>query len=177
MAIPTTNENIDIEQTFVGDVKKPLDGSEFNNTDPIINKLRLMPNNQYSLPVNQDDEFIQVAKYSGISSVITDFVTPVLTYPLRKIEDILTKSDTTFGKSIRRENELKKAETFVGPKVVGTEVKTPSFEPTNSASYFTRTNDTVDLNLSQIIPTKGAAIAAPCPPDLASLAAVPSSSD
>tara|TARA_R110000782_G_scaffold55304_1_gene116564 strand:- start:268 stop:3549 length:3282 start_codon:yes stop_codon:yes gene_type:complete len=156
LAIPTTNENIDIEQTFVGDVTKPLDGSEFNNTDPIINKLRLMPNNQFSLPVNQDDEFIQVAKYSGISSVITDFVTPVLTYPLRKIEDILTKSDTTFGKSIRRENELKKAETFVGPKVVGTEVKTPSFEPTNSASYFTRTNDTVDLNLSQIIPTKGA---------------------
>ena len=94
MAIPTTNENIDIEQTFVGDVTKPLDGSEFNNTDPIINKLRLMPNNQFSLPVNQDDEFIQVAKYSGISSVITDFVTPVLTFPLRKIEDILTKSDT-----------------------------------------------------------------------------------
>ena len=156
MSIPNSIENLDIEKSVAGDVVKPLDGSELLQPSISFDNQNIVPNNNYTLPVNQDEQFIQLAKYSGITSVVSDYVAPVITYPLRKLEDILSKSNTTFGKAAQREKDLLQNQNLVGPKQEGTVIAAPEFNPKDSASYFTRTNDTVDIAINKIIPTKTA---------------------
>ena len=156
MAIPNTIDNLDVEKSAAGDVTAPLDGSELYQENNLLKSLSIVPSNNYTLPVEKDDEFIQLAKYSGISSVISDYVAPVISYPLRKVEDILKSSDTTFGKAAKREQELLDNKNLVGPKQAGSKIVTPKYNPKDSSSYFTRTNDTVDIAIDKIIPTKTA---------------------
>ena len=156
MSIPNSIENLDIEKSVAGDVVKPLDGSELLQPSISFDNQNIAPNNSYTLPVDQDEQFIQLAKYSGISSVVSDYVAPVVSYPLRKLEDLLKNSNNTFGKAIQREQELIDNKNFIGPKPPGTDVKVPAFNLKDSSSYFTRTNDTVDIAIDKIIPTKSA---------------------
>ena len=156
MSIPNSIENLDIEKSVAGDVVKPLDGSELLQPSISFDNQNIVRNNSYTLPVNQDEQFIQLAKYSGITSVVSDYVAPVVSYPLRKLEDLLKNSNNTFGKAIQREQQLIDNKNFIGPKPPGTDVKGPAFNLKDSSSYFTRTNDTVDIAIDKIIPTKSA---------------------
>lgn len=144
MAIPTeTTEIISEENVLSGNSAQVLDGSEFAN------------NNAFQSQVNSDDEFIRVAKLSNLTSVVSDFVTPIITYPIRKIEDILVEK-TTLGQAVKKENELKNKSNFIGPAEAGDNLNVvpkaiTSIEP---KSYFNITEDSVNINLSQIIPSK-----------------------
>mgnify|MGYP001494730892 CR=1 FL=1 len=68
----------------------------------------------------------------------------------------VTVTVTLFGKAIQREQQLIDNKNFIGPKPPGTDVKGPAFNLKDSSSYFTRTNDTVDIAIDKIIPTKSA---------------------
>ena len=172
MAIPDTIPN---EQTILtGNTAKVLDGSEFNEknnlpgenlpkveSNVVENEVVVETNNVSSinsfLENNKPDQaYVQVAKYSGLSSVVSDIIFPAVTYPLKKLEDILKASPTVLGRASKRETELRNNETFIGPQKAGNEPTiSSSVNLKSSQNYFNRTNDTIDLNLSQIIPIKG----------------------